>query len=136
MKPAPGDAGWRRVVPSPHPYSIVEAPVIRSLVAGGVIVIASGGGGVPVIEDAAQAFGAPGVAQQGLISTYSFFPTKNLFALGDGGLVTTTDEELAGLEAATTGGARARSLDTVLTGEDRSQSSSSIACASLTSRAR
>ncbi len=36
--------GWRRVVPSPDPYSIVEAPVIRRLVADGVIVIASGGG--------------------------------------------------------------------------------------------
>ena len=51
--------------------------------------------GVPVIEDAAQAFGAPGVAQQGVVSTYSFFPTKNLFCLGDGGLVATSDEELA-----------------------------------------
>ncbi|HKT43925.1 MAG TPA: DegT/DnrJ/EryC1/StrS family aminotransferase [Gaiellaceae bacterium] len=51
--------------------------------------------GVPVIEDAAQAFGAPGVARKGLISTYSFFPTKNLFCLGDGGLVASNDEELA-----------------------------------------
>jgi dTDP-4-amino-4,6-dideoxygalactose transaminase len=51
--------------------------------------------GVPVIEDAAQAFGAPGVAQQGVVSTYSFFPTKNLFCLGDGGLVATSDEALA-----------------------------------------
>ena len=51
--------------------------------------------GVPVIEDAAQAFGAPGVAQQGLVSTYSFFPTKNLFCLGDGGLVATSDAQLA-----------------------------------------
>jgi dTDP-4-amino-4,6-dideoxygalactose transaminase len=48
--------------------------------------------GVPVIEDAAQAFGAPGVAQTGVASTFSFFPTKNLFALGDGGLVAVTDE--------------------------------------------
>ncbi|HEY2542674.1 MAG TPA: aminotransferase class I/II-fold pyridoxal phosphate-dependent enzyme, partial [Gaiellaceae bacterium] len=51
--------------------------------------------GVPVIEDAAQAFGAPGVAKQGLVSTYSFVPTKNLFCLGDGGLVASNDEELA-----------------------------------------
>ena len=51
--------------------------------------------GLPVIEDAAQAFGAPGVAQQGVVSTYSFYPTKNLFCLGDGGLVATSDAELA-----------------------------------------
>jgi len=52
--------------------------------------------GVPLIEDAAQAFGAPGVAQTSIASTYSFYPTKNLFALGDGGLVAVNDEELAG----------------------------------------
>jgi dTDP-4-amino-4,6-dideoxygalactose transaminase len=51
--------------------------------------------GLPLIEDAAQAFGAPGVAELGVVSTYSFFPTKNLFCLGDGGLVATSDEELA-----------------------------------------
>jgi dTDP-4-amino-4,6-dideoxygalactose transaminase len=51
--------------------------------------------GVPVLEDAAQAFGAPGVAQLGALSTFSFFPTKNLFCLGDGGLVAANDEELA-----------------------------------------
>ena len=51
--------------------------------------------GVPVLEDAAQAFGAPEVARRGAISTFSFYPTKNLFCLGDGGLVATDDEELA-----------------------------------------
>ena len=51
--------------------------------------------GVPIIEDAAQAFGARGVATTGVASTFSFFPTKNLFALGDGGLVAATDLELA-----------------------------------------
>jgi dTDP-4-amino-4,6-dideoxygalactose transaminase len=51
--------------------------------------------GVPVIEDAAQAFGAPGVATLGAVATYSFYPTKNLFCLGDGGLVATNDEALA-----------------------------------------
>ena len=51
--------------------------------------------GLPLIEDAAQAFGAEGVAQTGICSTFSFYPTKNLFALGDGGLVTSLDEEIA-----------------------------------------
>jgi len=51
--------------------------------------------GIPIVEDAAQAFGAQGVGTTGVISTYSFFPTKNLFALGDAGLVTAPDEELA-----------------------------------------
>src|SRR6185312_7625420 len=51
--------------------------------------------GLPIVEDSAQAFGAPGVAQLGAISTYSFYPTKNLFCLGDGGLVVTNDEALA-----------------------------------------
>jgi dTDP-4-amino-4,6-dideoxygalactose transaminase len=50
--------------------------------------------GLPVIEDAAQAFGAAGIATS-VASTFSFFPTKNLFALGDGGLVAVNDAELA-----------------------------------------
>ena len=51
--------------------------------------------GVPVIEDAAQAFGSPEIARTGVASTFSFYPTKNLFALGDGGLVSTDDPDLA-----------------------------------------
>ena len=51
--------------------------------------------GLPLLEDAAQAFGAPGIATTGVCSTFSFFPTKNLFALGDGGLVTSTDDAVA-----------------------------------------
>jgi dTDP-4-amino-4,6-dideoxygalactose transaminase len=51
--------------------------------------------GVPLLEDAAQAFGAPGIATTGICSTFSFFPTKNLFALGDGGLVACTDGAVA-----------------------------------------
>jgi dTDP-4-amino-4,6-dideoxygalactose transaminase len=51
------------------------------------------GFGIPVIEDAAQAFGAGGIATS-IASTFSFFPTKNLFALGDGGLIAVNDAEL------------------------------------------
>jgi len=41
---------WRRVVPSPRPLRLVEASSVRSLVEAGVLVIASGGGGIPVAE--------------------------------------------------------------------------------------
>ena len=51
--------------------------------------------GVPVIEDAAQAFGSPDIARTGIASTFSFYPTKNLFCMGDGGLVSTDDPGLA-----------------------------------------
>jgi dTDP-4-amino-4,6-dideoxygalactose transaminase len=49
--------------------------------------------GVPIVEDAAQAFGSPGIATSAA-STFSFYPTKNLFCLGDGGLVAVNDDEL------------------------------------------
>ena len=51
--------------------------------------------GLPIIEDAAQAFGSPEIAGTGIASTFSFYPTKNLFGIGDGGLVAVRDEALA-----------------------------------------
>jgi len=42
--------GWRRVVPSPIPQTIVEADAIRSLIDHGFVVVAVGGGGIPVIQ--------------------------------------------------------------------------------------
>lgn len=48
--------GWRRVVPSPRPRDIVEGPVIARLVQAGVIVVAVGGGGIPVVPDGSGGF--------------------------------------------------------------------------------
>jgi dTDP-4-amino-4,6-dideoxygalactose transaminase len=55
--------------------------------------------GIPVIEDAAQAIGAEfegrRAGSMGWCGTFSFFPSKNLGAFGDGGIVTTDDSALA-----------------------------------------
>jgi dTDP-4-amino-4,6-dideoxygalactose transaminase len=57
------------------------------------------GAGVPLIEDAAQAHGArlhgQTVGSLGTLAAFSFYPTKNLGAMGDAGAVTTSDPELA-----------------------------------------
>lgn len=54
---------------------------------------------IPIIEDAAQAHGATYKRKRagsiGLVNAFSFYPTKNLGAYGDGGALTTDDDELA-----------------------------------------
>jgi len=44
--------GWRRVVPSPQPLEVVEWPAIKALLDAGVLAIAVGGGGIPVVRGA------------------------------------------------------------------------------------
>src|SRR5206468_3385189 len=44
---------WRRVVPSPKPVRIIEAELIRKLVDDGYVLVAAGGGGIPVVADEA-----------------------------------------------------------------------------------
>jgi len=45
--------GWRRVVASPLPIGIVQREIIEAMIAAGFVVIAVGGGGIPVVEDPA-----------------------------------------------------------------------------------
>jgi len=56
--------------------------------------------GIPIVEDAAQAIGATFKSRQagtiGTMGCFSFFPTKNLGAFGEGGLITAGDASLAG----------------------------------------
>jgi carbamate kinase len=56
--------GWRRVVPSPRPVRVVEAPVVRALVDQGTIVIAVGGGGIPVLETSTGLRGVEAVIEK------------------------------------------------------------------------
>lgn len=58
--------GWRRVVPSPDPKGIVEEDAIKLLVESGAVVIASGGGGIPVVRRAGELVGVEAVIDKDL----------------------------------------------------------------------
>jgi carbamate kinase len=60
--------GYRRVVPSPEPIEVVEEPVIRDLLAQGVLVIAAGGGGIPVVRTPAGLKGVEAVIDKDRVS--------------------------------------------------------------------
>jgi carbamate kinase len=60
------DGRGRRVVPSPRPTSIVEVQVIRKMLELGVIVIAAGGGGIPVVERNGRLEGVEAVVDKDL----------------------------------------------------------------------
>ncbi len=60
------DRGYRRVVPSPEPLEIVEKREIRKLVDSGFLVIACGGGGVPVVRRSSGLVGMEGVIDKDL----------------------------------------------------------------------
>ena len=65
----PHRGGFRRVVASPDPIEIVEAGAVRSLVDEGVIVIAAGGGGVPVVQGPDGLTGTAAVVDKDLASS-------------------------------------------------------------------
>ena len=69
LKKDPQGRGWRRVIASPPPLEIVELPVIARLLAEGTVVIACGGGGIPVCADEAGSLrGAEAVVDKDLAS--------------------------------------------------------------------
>src|SRR5579859_4276297 len=62
--------GWRRVVPSPAPQEIIERNAIEALIKNGFIVVAVGGGGIPVVRDhAGNLSGVEGVIDKDLASS-------------------------------------------------------------------
>lgn len=62
--------GWRRVVPSPRPLSIVEAATIKRLVRGGNdLVISAGGGGIPVVKRDGRLHGVEAVVDKDLAAS-------------------------------------------------------------------
>ena len=62
--------GWRRVVPSPVPQEIIERDAIETLITNGFIVVAVGGGGIPVVRDSeGNLSGVEGVIDKDLASS-------------------------------------------------------------------
>ncbi|MGY1741431.1 MULTISPECIES: carbamate kinase [unclassified Blastococcus] len=61
-----GPRGWRRVVASPEPLSVVDSPAIHALAAAGFVVVCAGGGGIPVADDGPALRGVEAVIDKDL----------------------------------------------------------------------
>ena len=61
-----GEKGWRRVVASPEPVEILDAPAALALIEAGFVVVANGGGGIPVVRDGAGLRGVEAVIDKDL----------------------------------------------------------------------
>ena len=108
-----GEKGWRRVVASPEPRSVLDSPAIRALAAAGFVVVCAGGGGIPVVDD-----GADGAALRGVEAVIDKDLTAALMAaeLGADTLVIATDVDHVMVDFGTPG---ARPLGRVTVAELR-----------------
>ncbi|EWT02830.1 carbamate kinase [Intrasporangium oryzae NRRL B-24470] len=61
-----GEKGWRRVVASPEPVEVLETPTLLTLLDAGYIVVAAGGGGIPVVRSAHGVHGVEAVIDKDL----------------------------------------------------------------------
>ena len=61
--------GFRRLVPSPRPIDVVEKPEVESLLSSGAVVVACGGGGIPVVRDNGMLKGVAAVIDKDLASS-------------------------------------------------------------------
>ena len=61
-----GEKGWRRVVASPEPLEILDAPAVTALVEAGFVVVANGGGGIPVVREDGAVRGVEAVIDKDL----------------------------------------------------------------------
>jgi carbamate kinase len=85
-----GERGWRRVVASPEPRQVLETPAVLTLLTARYVVVAAGGGGIPVVRDADGSLrGVPAVVDKDL--TAALLAT----AVGADVLVIATDVEQA-----------------------------------------
>src|SRR5918992_1587082 len=61
-----GEKGWRRMVPSPRPLEILDRAAIEALIAAGAIVVAAGGGGIPMVREDGRLRGVEAVLDKDL----------------------------------------------------------------------
>lgn len=108
-----GEKGWRRVVASPEPRSVLDSPAVRALAGAGFVVVCAGGGGIPVVDD-----GKDGAALRGVEAVIDKDLTAALMAaeLGADTLVIATDVDHVMVDFGTP---QARPLGRVTTDELR-----------------
>ncbi len=61
-----GEKGWRRLVASPEPLEILDAPAVLALIEAGFVVVANGGGGIPVVREDDRLHGIEAVIDKDL----------------------------------------------------------------------